>query len=165
MVRSGMQVSYSIRLRIGYSRGLCRGSRRLPPSVPIESLAEGQQPRRKGLRRIRGPVFSPLFGKGLPACFGGRLGAADNVFQDSQGDEEKQESHRTTPSLLECAVGPHHSRPAGCPARDSPPNPVTATNGGIGTPRVVSRREWPVPVTHCIVALIGRDTGFLYRRR
>ena len=48
-VRPGMQVSYSIRLRIGYFRALCRG-RRLPPSELIESLAEGQQPRGKGRR-------------------------------------------------------------------------------------------------------------------
>jgi len=105
-----MQVSYSIRLRTGYFRGLCRSTRRLPPSTLIESLAEREQPRGKGRRRIRRPVFSPLFGKGLPACFGGRLGAPDDVSQNSQGNQEQQESHRVVPSLAECAADPNHSR-------------------------------------------------------
>jgi hypothetical protein len=107
-VRPGIQVSYSIRLRIGYFRGLCRGVRRLPTSALVESLAKGQQPRGKGRRRIRGPVCSPLFGKGLPARLGRLLGLADNVFQDTQGNQEEQEDHRAALSLAECAVDPDH---------------------------------------------------------
>jgi hypothetical protein len=104
----------------------------LPPTALIESLAEGQQSRGKGRRRIRGPVFSPPFGKGLPARFGGRLGPADNVFQDSQRDQEEQESHRAPHSLVECAVDPDHSRPGGRPTSGSTPDSVAALNrGGI----------------------------------
>jgi hypothetical protein len=96
-----MQVSYSIRLRTAYFRGLYRSTRRLPPSALIESLAERNQPRGKGRHRIRLLVFSLPFGKGLPACVGDLPGAPDDVFQNSQGNQEEQESHRVVPSLAE----------------------------------------------------------------
>ena len=83
-----MPVSYSIRLRTGYFRGHCRRIRRWPQTTLIESLAEGEYPRGEGQRRFRGPVLSPPLAKDLPACFAGPLGAADDVFQDAQRNQE-----------------------------------------------------------------------------
>jgi hypothetical protein len=55
----------------------------------IERLAKRQQSRGEGGRGIQGPVFKLPFGNGLLAGIGGLLGAADDVFQDSQRDQEE----------------------------------------------------------------------------
>ena len=161
MDRSGTQVSYSIRLRMGYFRGHHRSTRSLPQSPPIESLAEGQQSRGKGRRRIRGPVFNPPFGKGLPACLGGLLGAADNVVQDSQGDQEEQKSHGVVFFPAECAAG--RSRMALYQRRNTPlflsaVMPVSFTDSAVLAAENLPAGTQPRPhiVSHLVEIAAGR---------